>query len=164
VIAVLADQHLGEQPRCRQALGDRPFRCRCLMDAAASSAAVLGAADTDDAQPRRHPVQHLAHRLADRMQGAAATRTGLHLKVEAHILAFQMLGQARPIGSIRGGRFLVGRHRRQEFLGSADVGSQILQPKLELVAIQSLCRFSSSNAFNFRASDTSRPPYFDRHL
>ena len=95
-------------------------------------------ADTDDAQPRRHPVEHLAHRLAHRMQGTAATRTGFYPEVEVHILAFQMLRQARPIGSIPGGRFLVGRHRRQQFLGPADIGSQILQPKLELVAIQSL--------------------------
>jgi hypothetical protein len=29
--------------------------------------------------------------------GTAATRTGLHLEVEAHILALKMLGQARPL-------------------------------------------------------------------
>jgi hypothetical protein len=138
VIAILADQHLGQQARCCQALGDRPFRCRCLMDAPASPAAVLRTADADDAQPRRHPVQHLAHRLADRMQGAAATRTGRHLEVEAHIVAFQMLGQARPIGSISAGRLLVSLHRRQQFLSPADVCSQILQPQLELIAIEPL--------------------------
>ena len=49
---------------------------------------------------RRHPVQHLAHRLADRMQGAATTRAGRHLEVEVHVLALQMLGQARPIRSV----------------------------------------------------------------
>ena len=36
----------------------------------------------------------------------------------------------------RGGWFLVGRHRRQQFLGPADVGTEILQPQLELIAIE----------------------------
>ena len=39
-------------------------------------------------------------------------------------------------GSLSRGRLLVGRHCRQLLLGPADVGSQILQSQLELIAIE----------------------------
>ena len=49
VVAVLADQHLSDQPRCRQALGDQTIGRRRLMDRATGAAAVLGAANAQDA-------------------------------------------------------------------------------------------------------------------
>ena len=48
VVAVLADQHLGDEPRCRQALGDRAVGRRRPMDRATGAAAVLGTADAQD--------------------------------------------------------------------------------------------------------------------
>src|SRR5262245_22112926 len=108
------------------------------MDAATGPAAVPGAPDADDAKPARHPVQHLAHRLADRVQGATATGAGLRLEVEAYLLALQVLGQARPVRSPPESGLIVSRHLRQQFLGPADVSAQILQPQLQLTVIQSL--------------------------
>jgi hypothetical protein len=67
VVAVLADQHLGYEPRRGQALGNRALGSRRLMDRAAGTAAVFGAADAQDAKLRRDPVEHLARGLADRM-------------------------------------------------------------------------------------------------
>ena len=55
VVAILADQHLGDEPRRGQALGDRTVGSRRLMDRAAGAAAVLGAADAQDAKLRRNP-------------------------------------------------------------------------------------------------------------
>jgi hypothetical protein len=93
VVAVFADQHLGDEPRRGQALGDRSLGRRHLMDRAAGAAAVLGAADAHDAQLRRDPVEHLARRLADRMEAATAARALLALHVEPHLLPRQMSGK-----------------------------------------------------------------------
>src|SRR6185312_12058150 len=90
----------------------------------------------NDAQPRRHPVKHLTHCLANRMQGPTATRTGLQVDVEAHILTFQMLGEAWPVWSSLGSRLLLDRRRWQQFLRPPNVGTEILQSQLKLVAIE----------------------------
>jgi hypothetical protein len=86
VAAVLADQHLGDEPRRGQTLGDQTVRCRHLMDRAASAAAVFGATNAHDAQLRRDPVEHLARRLADRMEAAATGWALMALKIEPHFL------------------------------------------------------------------------------
>ncbi len=82
VVAVLADQHLGDEPRRRQALGNRAVGSRHLMDRATGAAAVFGAADAQDAKLRRHTVQHLAHALTDQVQAATAARTVMALRID----------------------------------------------------------------------------------
>ena len=82
VIAVFGNQHLSEQGRGRQALGDRPFRGRSLMDRAAGAASITGSADADNPQPRGDMVEHLARGLADQMQFTAAAGAHLMLKIE----------------------------------------------------------------------------------
>ena len=108
------------------------------MDAAAAPAAVLRAADADDPQAGRHPVQHLAHRFADRMQGATTTGAGRHIEVEVHVLALKMLGQAWPIRSVLDRGLFGGGSHRQQFLDPGDVGTQVFQAQLQLVAIKPL--------------------------
>ena len=88
---------MSEQGRGRQALGDRPLRGRRLVDGAAGPAAIAGPADADDPQPCRDVVEHLADRLADQVQRAAAAGAGLVLDIEPDILARQMRRQARPL-------------------------------------------------------------------
>jgi hypothetical protein len=43
-------------------------------------------------------VEHLAGRLTDQVQLAAAAGAGLMLDIEPHVLAGQMRRQARPVG------------------------------------------------------------------
>jgi hypothetical protein len=93
------------------------------MDAASAPAAVLRAADADDPQAGRYPVQHLAHRFADRMQGATTTGAGRHIEVEAHVLALKMLGQAGTTRSIPDLRLFGGEDNWQELLCPGDVGT-----------------------------------------
>ena len=65
VVAILGDQHVSQESRGRQALGDRPFWRGCLVDGPAGPAAVARPADADDPQPCGHVVEHLADCLAD---------------------------------------------------------------------------------------------------
>ena len=88
---------MGEQGRGGEALGDRPLRGRRLMDGPAGPAAIARPADADDPQPRRDMVEHLADRLADQVQRAAAAGAGLVLEIEPDVLARQVRRQARPI-------------------------------------------------------------------
>ena len=60
VVAVLADQHMGQQARARHALGDRPLRCRRLVDRPAGPAAVAGPADAH--APEAAPARSRASR------------------------------------------------------------------------------------------------------
>ena len=106
------------------------------MELAAAAAAILGPTDADDPQPGRHPVQHLAHRLAGNMQGATAARAGLHLEVEVQLFAFQMIRQARAVRPIRCCRFLSNGKDRQQLLGPGYVGTEVLEPQLELAVCQ----------------------------
>jgi hypothetical protein len=137
MIAVFADQHVGQQASAGQPLGNRPFRCRRLMDRAAGPAAIPRPADADDPQAGRNPVEHLAHRLADRMQDTATARAGICAEVEAHVLALQMVGKA---GAVRPGPGdgLLGRRRWQELFRTGNVGAEVFQAQLQLVAIETL--------------------------
>ena len=137
MIAVLADQHVSQQAGTGQPLGDRPLRRDRLMDRAARSAAILGTTDADDPQAGWYPVEHLAHRLADRMQGAATARTGLRPEIEVHVLALQRIGKAGTVRST--GRRLFGRgNHRQEFFDTGDVGAEIFQAELQLAVLETL--------------------------
>jgi hypothetical protein len=85
VIAIFADQHMGEQAGTGETLRDRPFGRRRLVDGAAGPTA--RPADTDDAQSSRYPVEHLRDGLADGMDGAAAIRTSVTIDIETNVLA-----------------------------------------------------------------------------
>jgi predicted nucleic acid-binding protein len=93
VVAILADQHLSEQRRRREAAGDRPLRRRHLRHGAAGPAGVFRPDDAQHAELRRHPVQYLGLALADAVHRAAAARAGLARYVELDLLARQMAGQ-----------------------------------------------------------------------
>lgn len=60
------------------------------MDRAAGPAAIAWPADADDPQPCGDMVEHLADRLADQVQFAAATGTGLMPEIQPDVLARQM--------------------------------------------------------------------------
>ena len=82
VIAVLADQHLGEQRWRREAAGDQPLRRGRLDPRVAGAARVFWAGNAHDTKLRRNPVQHLADTLADRMQSATTARASVAFDVE----------------------------------------------------------------------------------
>src|SRR6266404_6793024 len=98
MIAVLGDQDMSEKTGTGEALGDRTLRGGRLMNSPAGSAAIARPADADDSKPRGHMIEHLADRLADHMQFAAAAGTRLMLEIEPHVLAGQMRRQAWSIG------------------------------------------------------------------
>ena len=93
VIAILADQHLCEKCRRRQAAGDQPFGRRRLHDLATGAAGVFPAGDTNNTKLGRNPIEHLADALPDRVERAAATTADLAINVEQNVLARQMIGQ-----------------------------------------------------------------------
>ena len=97
MVAVFRDKHMSKQGGSREALGDRPLRRGSLMDGAASPAAIAWAANADDPQPRRDMIEHLADRLANKVQFAAAAGAGLMPQIEPGILTHQMRRQARSI-------------------------------------------------------------------
>jgi hypothetical protein len=108
VIAVLADQNLCNEVGRRHALGDEALGRSDLVDRAADAAPVFGPTSADDAQRGRHPIEHLAGRLADRMKGATTTGACSGIKIELYLLARQVLGEPRPVLAIGFG----GRGRR----------------------------------------------------
>jgi hypothetical protein len=110
-----------------------------LMDRAAGAAAVLGAADAQDAQLRRDPVEHLARRLADPMEATAAVRAFMALHVEPHLLPRQMSGERRAPGRGSGPRVLIARRRwNQVGFGAGSVGIEVFQAESQLVRIELL--------------------------
>src|SRR6202165_6386595 len=90
VIAVLCDQDMSEKTGTGEALGDRTLRSGRLMNSPAGPAAITGPADADDSKPRGHMIEHLADRLADHMQFAAAAGARLMLKIQPDVLAGQL--------------------------------------------------------------------------
>ncbi len=64
------------------------------MDGPAGSAAITRPTNADNAKPGRYMVEHLADRLADRMQLATTAGAGLMRKIEPRVLAGQMRRQA----------------------------------------------------------------------
>ena len=98
VIAVFADQHLGEQCRRRQAAGDHPLRSWRLHHSLAAPAGIFGTCGADHAQLRRNPVEHLANAFPDDMQRAAAAGADHVVDIEPYIVAWQMVGQRLAMG------------------------------------------------------------------
>jgi len=76
--------------------------------------------DTNDAQAGRDVVQHLADRLADLMDCAAAAGTGLRFNVERHVLALEMIRQAESLLGSGLLQHFLGCDRRQRRLGSGN--------------------------------------------
>ena len=134
MIAILADQDLGKQRRGCQSACDRTFRRWRLTQGSASAAAVLRTPNTDDAELRGHPVQHLADALSDRVQGATTTCTGLRAHVDLDLFTRQMIGKGLapwlPV-------FRLGSRLLRSF-GTRFVGLDVLQSKRELVCINTL--------------------------
>ncbi len=109
------------------------------MDRAADAAAILGATDAHDAQLRRNPVEHLARRLADRMEAAAAARTVMALHIEPHILPRQMVGKRRASRCGAGIRVgIVRRRRGVTGFRAGDIGIEVLESEGQLVGIEAL--------------------------
>src|SRR5229473_4977801 len=82
VIAVLGDQDMSEKTGTGEALGDRTLQGGRLMNSPAGPAAIARSADANDSKPRGHMIEHLADRLADHVQFAAATGAQLMLEIE----------------------------------------------------------------------------------
>jgi hypothetical protein len=95
VIAVLADQNVCDQAGRRHALGDEALGRSDLVDRAAGAAPVFGPTNADGAQRSRHPIEHLAGRLADRMKRTTATRACPGIEIELYLLARQVLGECQ---------------------------------------------------------------------
>ncbi len=109
------------------------------MDRVAGAAAVLGAADAQDAKLRWNPVEHLARRLADRMEGTTAARTVIALHIERHVLARQMIGKWSAPGPGPGLGFPIAcRRRRLLCLRAADVRVEVFEPQGKLIGIEAL--------------------------
>jgi hypothetical protein len=135
MIAILGDQDVRDQAGRRHSLGDRPFRCRCLVDRSAGPAAVLWPPDSNDLELRRYPIQHLTDALADRMERTAAAGAG-PVRLENELFARQMIGQFAGrlcfLRKFRRDRF---RHRAAR-VRTPDVGAEIVNTELELVWIE----------------------------
>jgi hypothetical protein len=134
VSAVFADQHLSQQGWRCQSTCDRTFRRRRLMHRSARAAAIFGAANAHDTELRRHPVQHLADTLSDRVQRAATACARLRADIDYDLFARQMSGKrlAPRLAVVRfGGRLL-------RSFGAGFVGLNVLQSKRELVGIEPL--------------------------
>jgi len=81
-------------------------------------------------------VQHLADRLADRMERAAAAGAGIGVEIQRHLLAHQMIGEGEAVlRSAPERRLAVGGCRQASFR-SRDVGVEIFQTELELIAVE----------------------------
>ena len=135
MIAIFADQHLGEQRRRCQAAGDYPLRSRRLHHSLAGPAGVFGTSGADHAQLRRNPIQHLAHALSDHMQGPATAGASHVIDIEPHMLARQMIGQRFAMGRSFG---LLLLDPRTVLFFTGDIAVQIFKPERELIGIEAL--------------------------
>jgi hypothetical protein len=135
VIAIFADQHLGEQRRRRQAAGDRPLGSRRLRHRLAGPTGVFGTGGADDAKLSRNPIQHLAHALSDDMQRAAAAAADRALNVEPDLFARQMVGQR--FATRRAVRRLAFAGRTLLFL-AGEIAVDLFERERQLVGIKAL--------------------------
>jgi hypothetical protein len=134
MVAVLADQHVGQQRGARQSLGDGTLGCRRLVDRAAGAAAIFGAANAQHPQACRHKVEHLADGLADGMERALATGADGTVDAEFDILARQMAGEAITAGL--SDRIEAGwRSGWSTCLDMRDIGVEIFQAEGQLIVI-----------------------------
>ena len=104
------------------------------MDRAAGAAAIFGTANAQHAKTCRHEVEHLADRLADRMERTAAARADVRIYIELNVLARQMIGQS-PVLRRRFGGGIVRRWLRMTCLETRNIGVEVFQSEGKLVAI-----------------------------
>jgi hypothetical protein len=143
VIAVFADQHLRQQRGRRQATGNQPLGRRRLDHLIAGAAGVFRAGDANDTKLCRHPVQHLADTLTDRMQSPATASASLSFDVEQDILARKMIGQRRaPRWRLR----FIPCDRRTALFDATDIAVDIFQGERQLTGINALGTTSELHA------------------
>ena len=102
------------------------------MDGATGAAAIFGAANAQHAQPRRHEVEDLTNRLANRVEWAAAAGTDALFNIDRHILTRQMLRE-RTLPQLRPD---VGYQRGMAGLRPCKIGVEVFQPERKLIAIE----------------------------
>ena len=98
VIAIFGDQNMGEKTGTRETLSNWTLRRVSLKYFTAGSAAIARTANAHYAKPRRHVIEHLAHRLTDHMQLAAAAGERLVFGIEPYGLARQVRRETCSIG------------------------------------------------------------------
>ena len=86
-----------QQARARHSLGDGTLRRSSLVDRPTGPATVFGTSDAQDPQLCRHEVEHLADRLADHMERAAAAGADALINIDRHVFPRQMLGKPLPM-------------------------------------------------------------------
>lgn len=135
MVAVFADQNLGDQPGRGHALGNDPFWRRGLMDGPARPAALFGPIDADDPDRGRNPIEHFRRGHTDLMESPTALGAGAAINVDRDLFAGQMIGKALPWGLLYG-RGLLGWRARLPDLSPPDVGVEILKTQVQLVRVK----------------------------
>jgi len=98
VVGIFRHQNLGDGGLGRQSALDQPCRDRRLHDPIfAGPAGVSGPPGDEDPELRRHQVQPLAPVLADPVQLALATETGLVIDIDDDLDPRQMSRQRSPV-------------------------------------------------------------------
>jgi hypothetical protein len=133
VIAVSADQHLGEQRRRRQTAGDRPFRRGRLCRGVARATGVFRARDAQHAELGGNPVDHLADALPNDVQNTSTARTSVVRHVDHDLFARQMIGQRLAPWPLVGDLDVYVRAVR---FGAPDVAIETIQTEGELIGIK----------------------------
>ncbi len=122
-----------EQRRRRQPFGNRTLRRRRLVQRAAAPAAVFGTADPDHPKLGRNPVQHLADRLADRVESTAAAGAEACVEIGRHLLPRQM---SRQLAARRSPGRLARLGRRAALQDLGDIGVEVFEAECQLVRIE----------------------------
>jgi hypothetical protein len=102
-----------------------------MQDSPAGPAAIARPADTDDLQPRRDVVEHLA---AHEVQRAATAGADLMLDIELEVLAGEVRRQARALVSGLG--YIGGLGKRKAGFDAGKIGVEVFKAKLQLIVIK----------------------------
>src|SRR6516225_829532 len=123
-----------QQCRARHSLGDGTLRRWSLVDRPAGAATVFGTANTQHPKLCRHEVEHLADRLADDMERAAAAGADALINIDGDIFARQMVGKSLPMWR-RLRTDIVCRRGWMARLQARNIGVEVFQSESKLVAI-----------------------------
>jgi hypothetical protein len=140
VVAIFAHQHMRQQSRARHSLGDGALGRSSLVDRPAGTATVFGPANAQNPQPCRHEVEHLADRLADDMERAAAAGKSNAADRRAHEPpsddAEAQLRNAAFLQGLQKLGWTVGRNLRIDFRwGTGGDAGRLREYAAELVAL-----------------------------
>ena len=116
MVAVLRDQHVGDQTRSRTAAFDRQARHRRLRNALAVAAAQLRPHMHDDLEVRGDVFQHLALLVADLAQAPGSARRADAGAGMGDDLARKMIGQRATVPRTRHSDGRSRPHRRKRRL------------------------------------------------